>query len=168
MLFLWWRFSHKLPQLSLLPFPSDLILVSFFFFLINEQADCIFKVYRKIFTFSWFSFSLGTMLGNIAQKLWAIKGLLSSRYGSLLKLGYSILIFTTSHQVCTHLLHSSQLAPLLLILCPTLMSWSGTASGHYLQLWSPSPSAIHNLSGKGVEVASIISRCLGHHQIKRR
>lgn len=70
--------------------------------------------------------------------------------------------------VCPHQLHSPHVASLCLILCPAFMSCSGTASGHYLQLWSPSPSAICDLSGKGIEVASIISRCPGYHQIKRR
>jgi hypothetical protein len=58
--------------------------------------------------------------------------------------------------------------PLHLILCPASLSLSGTASDYYLQLWSPSPSAICDLSGKGVAVASIISRCPAYHQVKRR
>lgn len=94
-------------------------------------------------------------------------GGMGGRYTSLWKLGSSTLLSTAASHVCTHRLHSSRVAPLLLKLLPTFLSRRGAASGHYLQLWSPSPSAICDLSGEGGEVASIISRCLGRHQIKR-
>lgn len=91
---------------------------------------------------------------------------MGGRCTSSWNLGSSTLVSTTASHIFTHQSHSSRVAPLLFELCPTLMSWHGTASGHYLQLWSPSPSAICDLSWEGGEVASIISRCLGHHQIK--